>query len=312
MNIISCEQYSKESLEELFKLTDDIILSPNKYAKSLEGKIISTLFYEPSTRTRLSFEAAANRLGARVISTENAKEVSSAIKGESLKDTIRVTHGYADAIVIRHSDNDSAEIAASVSNVPILNAGAGSGEHPTQALLDMYTIRDKKGGFNNLKVAIAGDLLKGRTVHSLIKLLSLYDNVTIYGLSRKFFKLPQNYLDFLENRNVKYIPCSEFSDLPRDLDIIYHTRTQLERLDEKDREGIEEYIINKEVMKNFSDETYLMHPLPRVKEIAEDIDDDPRAIYFEQAHNGMKIRMALLLQVFNKELSNEKSISIRS
>ncbi len=297
-NIISTDQFSRDDLEVLFKLTDDIIANPDKYARALERKIVSTLFYEPSTRTRLSFESAVCRLGGKVISTENAREVSSAVKGETLQDTVRVVNGYADAIVIRHSDNDSAEIAASVSNVPILNAGAGSGEHPTQALLDMYTIRQKKGNFNGLKVAISGDLLKGRTVHSLVKLLSLYDDVTIYGLSHEFFKLPETYVEFMKDHGVKYIPCSEFTDLPEDLDILYHTRTQLERLSGAGA-GIDEYIIDKEVMNRFSSETYLMHPLPRIREIAAEVDADPRAIYFEQAHNGVKIRMALLVQVLS-------------
>jgi len=295
-NVISTDQFSRQDLDILFKLTDDIIANPAKYARSLDGKIVATLFYEPSTRTRLSFESAACRLGASVISTENAREVSSAVKGETLTDTIRVVNGYADAIVIRHPEVDSARVAASVSTRPILNAGAGSGEHPTQALLDMYTIRQRKGDFNGLKVAISGDLLKGRTVHSLVKLLSLYDNVTIYGLSHKLLKLPQSYVDFMKKHGTEYISCSEFTDLPADLDVIYHTRTQLERL-EAGAEKIKEYIIDEKVMSRFSSETYLLHPLPRIKEITPEVDDDPRAIYFEQAHNGVKIRMALLVQV---------------
>lgn len=296
-HVISCEQYSKESLEELFELTDDIIANPQKYAKSLSGKIIATLFYEPSTRTRLSFESAANRLGASVISTENAREVSSAVKGESLKDTIRVINGYADAIVLRHSDINSSIIAAGVSDIPILNAGAGSGEHPTQALLDMYTIRSVKKSFNDLKVVISGDLLYGRTIHSLVKLLTLYENITIYGLSREAFRLPKKYLDYMKASKVKYISCSEFSDLPFDIDIIYHTRTQLERMSNNKTNKVDEYIINQEIMNRFSKETYLMHPLPRVGEISEDVDDDPRCLYFKQAHNGVSIRMALLLKL---------------
>lgn len=295
-SVISCDQFTKKRLEELFQLADDINSNPKKYAKSLEGKIVATLFYEPSTRTRLSFESSTMKLGANVISTENAREASSVVKGETLKDTIRIISGFADAIVIRHSDIDSAEVAASVSTVPVLNAGSGSGEHPTQALLDMYTIKSKKGELNNLKVAISGDLLNGRSVHSLIKLLSLYDNITIYGLSRKFFELPKKYVDVLAERGVEYISCSEIEELPTDVDIIYHTRTQLERLTDRSGIRIEEYIIDKKVMSRFSKTTYLMHPLPRVKEISEDFDDDPRAIYFEQAHNGVRIRMALLYQ----------------
>jgi len=295
-HVVSCEQYTPKSLEELFVLTDDIIDNPDKYWNCLENKIVATLFYEPSTRTRLSFEAAASRLGAKIISTENAKETSSAIKGESLKDSIRIVAGYADIIVMRHFDVDSAEIAASISEVPIINAGAGSGEHPTQALLDMYTIRAYKGKFDGLKVAIAGDLLYGRTVHSLVKLLSLYKNVTIYGLSRNCLCLPQKYIDYMSERKVKYIPCSEFSDLPYDLDVFYHTRTQLERIIDKSGMNAKEFIITKKVLDKFSSETYLMHPLPRIAEIAEEVDTDPRAIYFKQAHYGMKIRMAMLLK----------------
>ena len=257
------------------------------------GKILATLFYEPSTRTRLSFESAVQRVGGKIISTENAKEVSSAVKGETLKDTIRIIEGYADAIIMRHSDNDSSEVAASISKVPIINAGAGKAEHPTQALLDMYTIRDKKGKIDGLKVAISGDLTYGRTTHSLVKLLSLYDNVTVYGVSREFFKLPQEYIDYMKERDVKYVPCLEFTDLPKDIDIIYHTRTQLERIEDKSIE-IKELIINKEILDTFSKDTLIMHPLPRVNEIAEDVDDDPRAVYFEQAHNGVYVRMAVL------------------
>ncbi|MCL2341711.1 MAG: aspartate carbamoyltransferase [Firmicutes bacterium] len=295
-HVISCEQYTREMLDELYELADDIAAKPEKYSKALEGKIISTLFYEPSTRTRLSFETAALRVGAKVISTENAREVSSAVKGETLKDTIRIIEGYADCIVIRHSDNDSSEVAASVSKVPIINAGAGKAEHPTQALLDMYTIKNRKKEIDGLKVAISGDLTYGRTTHSLIKLLSLYNNITIYGVSREFFKLPQEYIDYMWKRNVKYVPCLEFSELPRDVDIIYHTRTQLERIEDKSIE-IKELIINKEVLDTFSKDTFIMHPLPRVHEIAEDVDDDPRAIYFEQAHNGVPVRMAVLINV---------------
>ena len=295
-HILTCEQYSKENLAEIFRLADDIVSNPKKYIKSLEGKVVATLFYEPSTRTRLSFETAALRLGAAIVSTENARIASSEVKGESLKDTIKTTAGYADAIVLRHSDIDSAEVAASVSNVPILNAGSGSGEHPTQALLDLYTIKQLKTDFNNLKVAVCGDLLHGRTIHSLIKLLSLYDDITIYGLSRDFFKLLQKYIDFIEARGVKYIPCSEFEELPNDLDIIYHTRTQLERFAHETCGNIEEYIINNKIMDKFGDKTYIMHPLPRVNEIDDEIDEDHRAVYFKQAHNGLPIRMALLLK----------------
>lgn len=298
-HVLSAGQYTKESLEELFDLASNIKQNPEKYSKAIEGKIVATMFYEPSTRTRLSFETAVLRLGGQVISTENASANSSVKKGETLKDTVRVLQKYADAIVIRHSDVNSATDAASVANVPILNAGSGKGEHPTQALLDMYTIREKRGKIDGVKVAILGDLVYGRTIHSLIKLLALYDNVEIYGLSKKDFMLPQEYIDFLNEKNINYTICNSFDDIPKDIDVMYHTRIQQERF-EGDF-GKEEYIINKEVLSNFSENTIVLHPLPRTGEISEDIDDDPRALYFEQAGNGLYIRMGLLLQALNKE-----------
>ena len=299
-HVLSAGQYTRQSLEELFDLASNIKANPEKYSKSIEGKIVATMFYEPSTRTRLSFETAVLRLGGQVISTENASSNSSLKKGETLKDTVRVLQNYADAIVIRHSDVNSATDAASVSRVPILNAGSGKGEHPTQALLDMYTIREKRGKIDGVKVAILGDLVYGRTIHSLIKLLALYNDVEIYGLSKKDFMLPQEYIDFLKEKNINYTICNSFNDIPKDIDVMYHTRIQQERF-EGDF-GKEEYIINKEVLSNFSENTIVLHPLPRTGEISEDIDDDPRALYFEQAGNGLYIRMGLLLQAFNKEV----------
>ena len=298
-HVLSSDQYSKESLEELFNLVDKIKKNPKKYSKSLDDKIIAIMFYEPSTRTRLSFETAALKLGAKIITTENAAEFSSSAKGETIEDTVKVIAGYADAMVIRHRSDTSAIQAASVEKIPIINAGAGKGEHPTQALLDLYTIRDKKGKIDGVKVAILGDLLYGRTIHSLIKLLSLYDNIEIYGLSKEAFLLPQEYIDMLKSRGIEYKKCNSFDELPKDLDIIYHTRIQAERF-EGDF-GKEEFIIDKKVLDTFSKDTILLHPLPRVIEISTDVDDDPRACYFEQAHNGLYVRMALLLQIFNRD-----------
>ncbi len=297
-HVLSSDQYTKESLEELFKLTDKIKKNPKEYSNKLDDKIIAIMFYEPSTRTRLSFETAALKLGAKIITTENAGEFSSAAKGETIEDTVKVIAGYADAMVIRHKSDTSAEQAASVNKIPILNAGAGKGEHPTQALLDLYTIREKKGKIDGVKVAILGDLLYGRTIHSLIKLLSLYDNIEIYGLSKDAFALPEEYIDMLKSRNIEYKKCNSFDELPKDLDIIYHTRIQAERF-EGDF-GKEEFIVDKKVLDTFSSHTILLHPLPRVIEIATDVDDDPRACYFEQAHNGLYVRMALLLQVLDR------------
>ncbi len=298
-HVLSSDQYTKESLEELFDLTDKIRQNQKAYANKLDDKIIAIMFYEPSTRTRLSFETAALKLGAKIITTENAGEFSSAAKGETIEDTVKVIAGYADAMVIRHKSDTSAIEAASVEKIPILNAGAGKGEHPTQALLDLYTIRQKKGKINGMKVAILGDLKHGRTIHSLIKLLSLYKGIEIYGLSKEAFALPEEYIEMLKQRGIEYKKCNSFEELPRDLDIIYHTRIQAERF-EGDF-GKEEFIVNQKVLDTFSKDTILLHPLPRVIEISQEVDNDPRACYFEQAHNGLYVRMALLLQVLDRD-----------
>ena len=297
-NLISCEQFTKENLKEIFDLADVVKANPEKYMNALEGKVVTTLFFEPSTRTRLSFETAVVRLGAKLVSTENGKSNSSSTKGESLEDTIKVVTGYTDAIIMRHSFNDAAERAQKVATVPVINAGSGKGEHPTQSLLDAYTIRREKGRLDNLKIALLGDLINGRTIHSLIKLFGLYDNIEFYALSKENLALPEKYVKIIEDSGNKYFKCNSFSDIPRDVDIMYHTRIQAERCDED--LGKEEFIINKEILDQFSENTIVMHPLPRVDEISTDIDDDKRAKYFEQAHNGMWVRMALLLKIFGK------------
>lgn len=297
-HVLSADQYNRESLKDVFELANKIKNHPSDFKDKLNDKIVAVMFYEPSTRTRLSFEAAALKLGAKIITTENAGSSSSASKGETIQDSVRVIAGYADALVMRHKSETSAIEAASVNKIPILNGGAGKGEHPTQALLDLFTIRDKIGHLDNLKVAIMGDLVNGRTIHSLIKLLALYDNVHIYGLSKEAFALPQKYIEMLKERNVKYTKCHSFSDLPKDLDVMYHTRIQSERF-EGDF-GKEEFVVDQKVLDMFSENLILLHPLPRVNEISTEVDDDPRACYFEQAHNGLYVRMALLLQVLNR------------
>ncbi len=293
-HILSCKQFTKQSLEELLDLAKDIKENPSKYKNALDGKIVAPIFFEPSTRTRLSFETAALRLGAKLIATENAQN-SSTKKGESLKDTIRILNGYADCIVMRHNEDDSAEVAASVSKVPILNAGSGKKDHPSQSLLDIFTIREKRGKIYGTKIAILGDLVYGRTIHSLLELLTLYEGIEVWGLSKECFRLPNRYKEMLQAHNIKYHECSGFDELPRDIDVLYHTRIQSERF-EGDF-GKEEFVINKSVLSKFLQNTMVMHPLPRLNEISEDIDDDPRAVYFEQAHNGVPIRMAMYLTV---------------
>lgn len=292
-HVISIDDFDLEQIDQLFNLTDEIRKSPEKFASSLTSKIVATLFYEPSTRTRLSFEAAVQRLGGNVISTENAKELSSAVKGERLEDTIRVVQGYSDAIVLRHYEDKAAQIAAQVANVPIINAGSGALEHPTQALLDLYTIYSIKGTIGGLTYVVSGDLLYGRTVHSLVKKLAHYPGVKIYGVSRPEFALPQDYIDYLQLHHVQYVPCTEFDEVPSYIDVIYHTRTQLERIATEIKK-VSELVIDQRVLDRFHKDAILMHPLPRNREIAFDVDQDPRVVYFEQSQNGMFVRMALL------------------
>jgi len=295
-HVLSCEQFTRDEIMKLFELTDHIRENERAYSGAISDKVVATIFYEPSTRTRLSFEAAILRLGGKNISTENAKEMSSHTKGESLEDTIRVMDGYSDAIIMRHGSVTSATDAARVSRVPILNAGAGSGEHPTQALLDAYTIYKNKGRLDNISCAILGDLLYGRTIHSLIKLLALYENITIYGFSIESLALPEDYIKFMQEKGVKYVPVKDLKELPRDLDVIYQTRTQTERFLQQ---GIvaEEIVLDKASMAHFGPDTMVLHPLPRNNEISTDFDDDPRAKYFEQSLNGMYVRMGLLYEV---------------
>lgn len=293
--LLDCKEFTKESLMELFELASKIKAHPENYTEELKNKVIAVMFFEPSTRTRMSFEAAIQRLGGKMIVTENGKDNSSAKKGETIEDTIRVLDKYADAIVMRHSSDTAAIDADRVSRVPIINAGSGKSEHPTQALLDVFTIMNKRGSVDGTKLAILGDLKYGRTTHSLLQLISLFDNIEVYGLSKKEFMLPQEYIDFLASKGIKYTICNSFEELPRDIDVLYHTRIQSERF-EGDF-GKEEYIIDKKVLDTFTDKAMVMHPLPRMNEIATDVDDDPRAMYFEQVANGMYIRMAILKDI---------------
>lgn len=295
-HVLNAKQFDRESLEQLFELTDDIQKNPAKYAKKLDGKIVAVMFYEPSTRTRMSFQTAILRLGGQYIATENAASNSSGKKGETLQDTVKILQGYADAIVIRHSSDTWPEEAAQIATVPIINGGAGKGEHPTQALLDLYTIREHRKSLDGVKIAVLGDLVNGRTIHSLLRLVSLYENVEVYGLSKECFALPQKYIDMLASHGITYQKCSSFADIPKDVDVMYHTRIQSERF-EGDF-GREEFIINQKILKQFSDHTIVLHPLPRNEEISEDIDNDPRALYFKQAVNGLYVRMGLFVQAF--------------
>lgn len=298
-HIVSAQQFSKDELSNIFSTAEKIreqlstFEGRKELQKSHQGRILATLFYEPSTRTRLSFESAAQRLGMGLISTENAGEFSSAIKGETIEDTIRVIDGYADIIVMRHKETGAAENAAAVSGVPIINAGDGKGEHPTQSLLDAYTIWRHFGKLSGLRIVLGGDLLHGRTARSLARVLSCYeDNHLIFNTVPEL-QMADDIKEYLKERNVVYEELSDMKQSFTGADVIYWTRLQKERLPE----GInidQTFVVDKKAMSYLSENSIVMHPLPRVDEIDASVDEDPRAKYFEQAENGLFIRMALL------------------
>ena len=291
VHILSVDQFFDSSITKaLFaRATELKLMARWQYPKPLAGKIIATLFYEPSTRTRLSFEAAVTLLGGQVITTESAGHFSSASKGETLEDTIRVVSGYADAIVLRHNEVGAAQRAAAVSSTPIINAGDGAGEHPTQALLDLFTIQESKGSVDGLNIGLVGDLKYGRTVHSLTRLLTLYE-CNIVGIAPEPLGLPAEYV----SGKVRHVTA--WDDVINQLDVIYMTRIQKERFaSESDYEQHKDgFLLDAAVMRRAKHDAIIMHPLPRVGEIAPEVDSDPRALYFTQAKNGLFVRMALL------------------
>lgn len=301
-HVVEAKQLAdKELLKELFDLAEKF--QEGSKEDSLQGKILATLFYEPSTRTRFSFESAMLRLGGQVITAADAAGSSSAKKGESLQDTIRIVNGYADGIVLRHPNNGAAFEAAEVSRVPLINAGDGSGEHPTQALLDVYTLQKEKGKVQGLCIALVGDLLYGRTVHSLIQLLALYRDIHIVLVSPAALRLPQEYKHYLEARNVSFEETENFHNALGKADAVYMTRLQKERFNS----GVEyeqlkhSYILGEKELQLLKKNALIMHPLPRLDEIAPIVDSDPRAAYFRQARNGLFVRMALLQTLLIKQ-----------
>lgn len=298
-HVTSAKQFDTKTLQNLFSLTDRI--KSGKYnKKALSGKIMATLFYEPSTRTRLSFESSMLRLGGTVITTENAAEFSSAVKGETLEDTIRIVNSYCDVIVLRHSNPGASEVAAKYSKVPILNAGDGSHEHPTQALLDLYTIfsKVKKSDFT---ISLIGDLATYRSVHSLSHLLSLYPKVKLIFVSPKKLSILPDLRQRLKQSGNQFIETDKLETALKDSDVIYVTRIQKERLGTADfNQYFGLYVIDRDSLSLVRKNAIIMHPLPRINEITTDVDRDPRAVYFEQAQNGVYVRMALLLHLFNQ------------
>ncbi|MBU5485381.1 aspartate carbamoyltransferase [Clostridium sp. MSJ-11] len=288
-----------EETENLLELAENIYLNPEKYSKLCEGKILATLFYEPSTRTRLSFEAAMMRLGGKVIGFSEAS-FSSVSKGESIADTIRTISCYADVAVIRHPKEGAPKIASMYSSIPVVNAGDGGHQHPTQTLTDLMTIKSLKGSLSNLTVGFCGDLKFGRTVHSLIKSLSRYENNKMILISPEELKIP-NYIrtEILEKNNIEYDERENLEEVIALLDILYMTRVQKERFfNEEDYIRLKDsYILDEEKIKKASKNMNILHPLPRVNEISYEIDKDPRACYFKQAEYGMYVRMALILKL---------------
>lgn len=298
-SLIDPMDFTTEELEDIFKLANLIIENPKEYKHICDGRILATLFYEPSTRTRLSFETAMMRLGGNVVgfSEPNSSSVS---KGESLADTVRVVSNYADIIALRHPLEGAAKVASMYATVPVINAGDGGHQHPTQTLTDLLTIKCEKGSFNNLTIGLCGDLKFGRTVHSLIKAMSRYKNNKFVFISPKELKIPHYLIeDYLDKNNIEYRSEEDLEKAIPDLDILYMTRIQKERFDDIDEYNRlkDVYVLNNEKLKNAKKDMVILHPLPRVNEIDPEVDSDNRAKYFKQAEYGMYVRMALMAKL---------------
>jgi len=326
-HIIESQQFSSEFLFNLFKRADSLrnfcdaeissreefseisdLKSLNKtqkvFSECLKGKIMASLFYEPSTRTRLSFESAMLRLGGKVIGTENAGEFSSAVKGESLEDTIRIISKYCDCIVIRHSEEGAAKQASEVSKVPIINGGDGKGQHPTQAILDVYTIYREFGRLENLKIAMVGDLSSGRTVRSLCYLLGKFKDIEIIFVSPENLKMKEDIKEYLREKGIEFREEEDLNKVLREVDVVYMTRIQKERISLEDYNKAKgKYVINKDNFNLIKEGSIVMHPLPHIEEIELSLEveeNDKRVAYFREAENGLYIRMALLDMLLNK------------
>ena len=295
-HVVESQQFSRALLEELFVRSEEMKREPHHFIGRLAGQVMAALFYEPSTRTRLSFEAAMLRLGGTTMGTDNAREFSSAAKGETLEDTIRIVSGYADVIVVRHKEEGAAKRAAAVSAVPIINAGDGPGQHPTQALLDLYTIRDELSKIDGVRVAMVGDLANGRTVRSLTYLLSKFKDIKLWFVAPPQVAMGDDLKAHLDEHHVPWVETEDLNAVLPEVDVVYMTRIQKERFTDPEAYNAEKgvYRMDKASMTLMRKYAILMHPLPRVDEIAPEVDEDPRAAYFRQARNGLHIRMALL------------------
>ena len=297
-SLVTIAEHSKEKILYLLEMAKEFEKKPNR--KILDGKVVATLFFEPSTRTRLSFETAANRLGARVIGFTDPK-VTSSSKGETLKDTIMMVSNYADIIVMRHFLEGAARYASEVAPVPIVNAGDGANQHPSQTMLDLYSIYKTQGTLENLNIYLVGDLKYGRTVHSLLMAMRHF-NPTFHFIAPEELKMPEEYKIYCKEHHIKYKEYTDFNEETiADADILYMTRVQKERFfNEEDYVRLKDfYILTAKKMKLAPPDMLVLHPLPRVNEISVDVDDDPRAVYFKQVQYAVYVRMALILTLLN-------------
>lgn len=301
-NLIQPEDFSVKEIYEILDLAEDIMKNPSAYSRVCEGKLMATLFYEPSTRTRLSFEAAMKRLGGEIIgfSEPNSSSVS---KGESLGDTMRVVSGYVDLIVMRHPVSGAAKEAIKYTSVPFINAGDGGNQHPTQTLTDLLTIKSLKGTLSNHTIGLCGDLKYGRTVHSLVKAMTRYEDNKFVFISPEELKMPEYIKEKIKSNS--YYETSHLDESLKNLDLFYMTRVQRERFANSDEyERLKNtYILDKEKMEHAKEDMIVMHPLPRVNEISTDVDDDKRAVYFKQATYGMYVRMALIMKLLEVNIN---------
>ncbi|MFN2101467.1 aspartate carbamoyltransferase [Finegoldia dalianensis] len=297
-NLINADDFNVEEINEILNLAEEIIKSPSDFSNLCNGKILGTLFFEPSTRTRLSFESAIHRLGGDCIGFSESAS-SSTSKGESLADTIRTVSNYTDIIAMRNPKEGSAVLASSYAEVPLINAGDGGHQHPTQTLTDLLTIWMTKKRLNNMTIGLCGDLKFGRTVHSLIKAMSRYENNKFVLISPEELQVPDYIKIFLKSKNIEFKEVEKMEDVIGELDILYMTRVQRERFfNEADYVRLKDsYILDNDKMKLALDDLAVLHPLPRVNEIATEVDSDPRAVYFKQVRYGVIVRMALILKL---------------
>ena len=301
-HIIEAQQFDRDGMADIFRVAREMEQVVQHYGSNiLNRRVMASLFYEPSTRTRLSFESAMRRLGGDVITTESAQEFSSAAKGETLEDTIRIVGGYADIIVLRHFESGASSRAAAVSQVPVISAGDGPGQHPTQALLDVYTIEREIGRLDGIAVALVGDLANGRTARSLCYLLTKFDDVKIYFVAPEVVRMRDDIKEYLSCNGVHWEESTDLAEVASKVDVIYQTRIQRERFGDRVQDYQQargEYIIDRRILDYMASHAIIMHPLPRIDEIdAKEVDVDPRAAYFRQAQNGLYVRMALLSMI---------------